>query len=87
MKPADFYDLTPRQFFNKLAGFHALEKARQKEEWERTRLTWMYVVNYSGNVKKWQSPKDIYSFPWDTAEKPKEIMTLERFEQLKKRYN
>jgi hypothetical protein len=87
MKPADFYELTPRQFFNKLAGFHMLEKSRQKEEWERSRLTWMYIINYSGNVKKWQSPQEIYRFPWD-AERPKaEIMTRERFEALKKRYN
>jgi hypothetical protein len=86
MKPADFYSLTPRQFFNKLAGFHVLEQARQKEEWERARIGWMYVANYSGLLKHGKSPQDMMQFSWD---KPKEgeIMTRERFEKLKKLYN
>jgi hypothetical protein len=88
MKPADFYDLTPRQFMNKLAGFHMLEKSRQKEEWERTRLTWTFIANWSGLLKTSKTPQDMMKFPWDTENaKPKPIMTRERFEQLKKRYN
>jgi len=87
MKPADFYDLTPRQFFNKLAGFHSLEQARQKENWERARLTWTFMANYSGLLKMSKSPADMMRFPWDAPESPKQIMSRERFEQLKKRYN
>lgn len=88
MKPADFYDLTPRQFMNKLAGFHILEQARNKEEWERARIGWMYIANYSGLLKKGKSVQDMMQFPWDKPQAEKgEIMTRERFEELKKRYN
>ena len=87
MKPADFYDLTPRQFFNKLAGFHLLEQSRQREEWERARLTWTFIANYSGLLKQGKSPADMMKFPWDTqTEKPVQIMTRDRFEQLKNKY-
>lgn len=87
MKPADFYDLTPREFFNKLAGFYVLEQSRQREAWERERLTWLHIVNWSGFVKTRQTPTDLMRFPWDAEEKPKPIMTRDRFEYLKNKYN
>jgi hypothetical protein len=37
MNVDDFYDMLPREFWNKVAGFHDLENMRQRSDWERTR--------------------------------------------------
>ena len=33
MKVDDFYDMLPREFWNKIEGFHDLENMRQRSDW------------------------------------------------------
>ena len=73
---------------NKLAGFYSLEQSRQREAWERERITWMQIANWSGYAKNGKSPGDMMKFPWDAkAELKAPVMSRERFEHLKKKYD
>ena len=45
MSVADFYDMIPKHFFNKLNGFFELEQMRERNEWERCRWQTCYLLN------------------------------------------
>ena len=45
MNVDDFYDMLPREFWNKVEGFHNLENMRQRSDWERTRWSTCLLLN------------------------------------------
>lgn len=79
---SELYDLTFRQFQNKLTGFNELEDSRQQQNWERMRLQTAVIYNTSGFVKKAKTAKELFPMPWDIKEEVK-VTKEEVIEKLK----
>jgi hypothetical protein len=69
MKVEDFYDMLPREFWNKVEGFHELENMRQRSDWERTRWSTCLLLNIQLPKNKSIKPKDLIKFEWETDNK------------------
>jgi hypothetical protein len=69
MKVDDFYDMLPREFWNKVEGFHELENMRQRSDWERTRWSTCLLLNIQLPKNKSIKPKDLIKFEWEKDNK------------------
>ena len=69
MKVDDFYDMLPREFWNKVEGFHELENMRQRSDWERTRWSTCLLLNIQLPKNKSIKPKDLIKFDWEKDNK------------------
>ena len=69
MKVEEFYDMLPREFWNKLEGFHELENMRQRSDWERTRWSTCLLLNIQLPKNKSIKPKDLIKFEWEQDHK------------------
>ncbi len=69
MKVDDFYDMLPREFWNKVEGFHELENMRQRSDWERTRWSTCLLLNMQLPKNKSIKTKDLIKFEWETDNK------------------
>ena len=69
MKVEDFYDMLPREFWNKVEGFHELENMRQRSDWERTRWSTCLLLNIQLPKNKSIKPKDLIKFEWEKDNK------------------
>ena len=69
MKVDEFYDMLPREFWNKLEGFHELENMRQRSDWERTRWSTCLLLNIQLPKNKSIKPKDFIKFEWEQDNK------------------
>ena len=65
MKVDEFYDMLPREFWNKVEGFHELENLRQRNDWERTRWSTCLLLNIQIAKGKRLKPTDLIQFEWD----------------------
>lgn len=45
MTKSEFYDTTPRSFFNRLAGYREAEKQKELNEWKRHRFFYTKLIN------------------------------------------
>ena len=63
MNVEEFYNMTPRQFYNKREGFQKQLDYKTQLVWETTR--WQAAVNIAPHTKKKISPKELAIFPWD----------------------
>ena len=77
MKVDDFYDMLPREFWNKLDGFYELENLRQRNDWERTRWSTCLLLNIQLPKNKSIKPTDLIRFEWE-----QEALKID-FEELK----
>ena len=77
MKVDDFYDMLPREFWNKLDGFYELENLRQRNDWERTRWSTCLLLNIQLPKNKSIKPTDLMRFEWE-----EEALKID-FEELK----
>ena len=85
MKVDEFYDMLPREFWNKLDGFHELENLRQRNDWERTRWSTCLLLNIQLPKGKSLKPTDLVQFEWDKKKGKIEFKELkERAEYVKK---
>jgi len=69
MRVDEFYDMLPREFWNKLEGFHELENMRQRSDWERTRWSTCLLLNIQLPKNKSIKPKDLIKFEWEQDNK------------------
>ena len=69
MKVEEFYGMLPREFWNKLDGFHELENMRQRSDWERTRWSTCLLLNIQLPKNKSIKPKDLIKFEWEKENK------------------
>ncbi len=67
----EFYDMLPREFWNKVDGFYELENLRQRNDWERTRWSTCLLLNIQLPKNKTIKPTELIEFEWD--EKKKDI--------------
>ena len=65
MNVDDFYDMLPREFWNKIEGFHDLENMRQRGNWERTRWSTCLLLNIHLAKGKSIKPTDLIKFEWE----------------------
>ena len=77
MNVNDFYDMLPREFWNKVDGFYELENMRQRSDWERTRWSTCLLLNIQLPKNKSIKPTDLIQFDWE-----KEALKVD-FEELK----
>ena len=68
MNVDDFYDMLPREFWNKVDGFYELENMRQRNDWERTRWSTCLLLNIQIAKGKRLKPTDLVKFEWDKEE-------------------
>ena len=84
LTPNELDDFTPREFENKLIGFEKLERQRDVNDWERSRLLASTLLMPHTKKGKGISPKKLWPFDWDkknTAPK----MSKQRLEYLEQR--
>ena len=78
----EFWDLTPREFNNRLAGFFELQQVNQRMEWERCRWQTCYLLQpHSGKGKKIK-PTDLIRFDWDKKDKKIKKLTAQELKQM-----
>ena len=65
MNVDDFYDMLPREFWNKVDGFYELENMRQRSDWERTRWSTCLLLNIQLPKNKSIKPTDLIRFEWE----------------------
>tara|TARA_R110002096_G_scaffold2667_1_gene13755 strand:+ start:385 stop:660 length:276 start_codon:yes stop_codon:yes gene_type:complete len=65
MNVDDFYDMLPREFWNKVDGFYELENMRQRSDWERTRWSTCLLLNIQLPKNKSIKPTDLMQFEWE----------------------
>ena len=65
MNVDDFYDMLPREFWNKIDGFYKLENLRQRSDWERTRWSTCILLNVQLPKGKSFKPTDLIRFEWE----------------------
>ncbi len=61
------YNLTPRQFHNRLNGWREQQLVEYRERHEIARLTAFLQKIEVGKGKKQIGPTDVIMFPWETA--------------------
>jgi hypothetical protein len=86
MEVAAFYEMTPRQFFNKLRGFTDKEDELMKAAWERMRFSTTAIINVWLDRKSKIEPHKLIKFPWD-AQLPKNVLSTDDFEEIIKNWN
>ena len=85
MNVDEFYDMLPREFWNKVEGFYELENLRQRNDWERTRWSTCLLLNIQLPKNKSIKPTDLMKFDWEKNIKKEDFKKLkERAEYIKK---
>lgn len=83
IRAEDFWDMTPREFFNALRHYNRAQDFEYHQGWERTRWLATITINIQLDPKDRITPEQLIRFEWD---QPKEIQKPDReqFERLKK---
>ena len=84
MKVDEFYDMLPREFWNKVEGFHELENLRQRNDWERTRWSTCLLLNIQIAKGKRLKPTDLIQFEWDNKKDKMDFKELKERAEIKK---
>ena len=97
MNVDDFYDMLPREFWNKVDGFYELENMRQRNDWERTRWSTCLLLNIQLPKGKSIKPTDLIQFAGEKKkgkidfkelkEKAEYVKKLDEFNKNKKLEN
>lgn len=85
MNVDDFYDMLPREFWNKVEGFYDLENMRQRSDWERTRWSTCLLLNIQIQKGKRIKPQDLILFDWEKDEKKIDFEDLKAKAELYKK--
>jgi hypothetical protein len=83
MNVEEFYNMTPRQFYNKREGFQKQLDYKTQLVWETTR--WQAAVNIAPHTKKKISPKELAIFPWDNKKRTYRAATYEEVQNAIKK--
>ena len=81
----EFYNMTPRHFYNKMAGFYELLNLKERHAWERERGSTSVLVNIQLPRGKRVKPTDLIEFEWDKKKKEVDYKKLKaRAEYIKR---
>lgn len=75
LRPDDFVDLTPAEFFYAWAGWAKANIDRQKQEWERTRWQTWVLTCIQMDKKDRKEMVDMFPLPWEKASISKPIVS------------
>lgn len=88
MRPDDFYDLTPSEFFYAWAGWAKANRDAQKQEWERLRWQTWVLTCIQMEKKDRKEMVEMFPLPWENPPAPKIIPSAELSdEERQKRVN
>ena len=85
MNVDDFYDMLPREFWNRVDGFYKLENMRQRSDWERTRWSTCLLLNIQMPKGKSIKPTDLIEFEWEENKKKIDFEDLKNKAELYKK--
>ncbi len=85
MNVDDFYDMLPREFWNRVDGFYELENMRQRSDWERTRWSTCLLLNIQMAKGKTIKPTDLIVFEWEEDKKKIDFEELKNKAELYKK--
>ena len=85
MNVDDFYEMLPREFWNKIDGFYKLENMRQRSDWERTRWSTCLLLNIQLPKNKSIKPTDLIKFEWEKEELKIDFKDLKNKAELYKK--
>ena len=85
MNVDDFYNMLPREFWNKMAGFYKLENMRQRSDWERTRWSTCLLLNIQLPKGKSVKPMDLIRFEWEEDKRKIDFEDLKSKAELYKK--
>lgn len=75
MSEGEFWDVTPRAFFNAVEGFESLRKT----DLEIARLQTLYYIN-TWTKKPITDPRELWTYPWE-----KKVLSKEDIEKQRER--
>ena len=64
-----FYDLTPRQFQNKVKGYQSRVDFEQDQHWERARVIAFFAIKGHDSKNKIKTPHALFALPGDKKKK------------------
>lgn len=65
LKPSEFWDVLPRQFFLMQKAYYKKQEQRTQESWEQTRWLATFILQPHMKKGKKLQPKDLTTFPWE----------------------
>ncbi len=65
MNPADFWQMSWRDFQIKQRGFFELKNQEYKRTWEQTRLLAFYAIKPHDVHRRFPTAKDLFMFRWE----------------------
>ena len=77
LRPDDFADLTPAEFFYAWAGWAKADRDAQKQEWERLRWQTWVLTCIQMEKKDRREMVEMFPLPWETPPPPKVIPSAE----------
>ena len=81
----EFYDMLPREFWNRVDGFIEIQNLKDKNEWERTRWSTCILLNIQLGKGKKIKPTDLIEFDWDKKDKKIDFKKIkEKADYMKK---
>ena len=75
LRPDDFNDLTPAEFFYAWAGWAKANVDSQKQEWERTRWQTWVLTCIQMDKKDRKEMTQMFPLPWEKASISKPIVS------------
>ena len=73
LRPDDFNDLTPAEFFYAWAGWAKANRDAQRQEWERTRWQTWVLTCIQMEKKDRKEMTQMCPLPWEKASAPKRV--------------
>tara|TARA_R110002020_G_scaffold154529_8_gene334424 strand:- start:1320 stop:1625 length:306 start_codon:yes stop_codon:yes gene_type:complete len=72
LKPSEFWDILPREFFLMQKAYYKKEQQKTQESWEQTR--WIAAVLLQPHMKKGKrmKPTELVKFPWEENKNKKQ---------------
>lgn len=75
MRPDDFGDLTPAEFFYAYAGWATQQRARQKQQWEQLRWQTWVLTCIQLEKKDRREMTEMFPLPWEMSQDAKPLDT------------
>lgn len=77
-----FWNSTPREFFNRQKGYYRTLERQDRQEWIRTRWQTTFLLNIHLGKNQQIKPHDLILFDWEETPKELEPMAPEIMEKV-----
>lgn len=84
IRPAEFEQMTPAEFYYAWVGWSSRQVELQQQAWERTRWEAWVLTSIQLDKKDRKPMLEMFPLPWDKADTaPRELTIEERTERVK----